>query len=54
MLEPMTIIWLALEAIFFVAIARFAWRQRKNKLVFWGWLAFLGMLAFVDYWYLLR
>jgi hypothetical protein len=54
MFEPMTIIWLVLEVIFLAAIARFAWRQRANKLVFGGWVAFLLMLVLVDYWYLLR
>ena len=54
MLEPMTLVSVILEIIFLAVIARIAWRQRKNKLVFWGWLAFMAMLALVDYWYLLR
>jgi hypothetical protein len=50
----MTVVFLVLEAVFVGAIARVAWRQRANKLVFWGWLAFLGMIALVDCWWFLR
>jgi len=49
--EPLLVISIFLEIIFLAAIARYAWRQRTNRFVFWGWLAVLATFAVVDYWY---
>src|SRR6266849_3464232 len=38
-----------LEVVFLAAVGRFAWRNRKNKFVFWGWLAVLAMLVAIDF-----
>ena len=33
------------EVVFLAAVGSLAWRNRKNKFVFWGWLAVLAMLV---------
>ena len=52
MFEPLVVISIILEIMFLAAIGRYAWRQRTNRFVFWGWLAVLAMFAVFDYWYL--
>jgi hypothetical protein len=53
-LEPLFVICVILEIMFLAAVGRFAWRQRTNRFVFWGWLAVLAMFAVIDYWALFR
>ena len=45
MLEPLNIITIILAIMFLAGLGLFAWRQRANKFVFWGWLAVLAMFA---------
>jgi hypothetical protein len=50
-LYTFSVVAIVFEVVFFVAVGRFAWQNRKNKFVFWGWLAFLAMLAAFDVYY---
>lgn len=47
MLEPLSIFTTILGIMFLAAVGRFAWRQRANKFVFWGWLVVLAMFAVI-------
>ena len=40
-----------LEVVFLAAMGRFAWQNRTNKFLFWGWLAVLAMLIAIDVYY---
>jgi len=48
MLVFFTIVSVVCESIFLAAIGRFAWRNREKKLVFWGWVAVIGMFLALD------
>jgi len=51
MVSPYSIGGIVLEIIFLAVLGRFAWKQRANKFVFWGWIAVIAMIA-VAYFYL--
>jgi len=52
-LDTSSVVAIVLEVVFLAAVGRFAWQNRKNKFVFWGWLAFLAMLVAIDVYYFL-
>ena len=47
-IDPFSIGGIVLEVIFFAVLGRFAWKQRQNKFVFWGWIAVIALLAGAD------
>jgi len=50
-LDTFSMVAVFLEVVFLAAVGRYAWRNRKNKFVFWGWLAVLAMLVAIDVYY---
>jgi len=50
-LDAFSVVAIVLEAVFLAAVGRFAWQRRKNKFVFWGWLAVLALLVVIDVFY---
>ena len=48
MIDPFSIGGIVLEIIFLAVLGRFAWKQRQNKCVFWGWIAVIALLAGAD------
>jgi hypothetical protein len=47
-LDSLSIAAMMFEAVFLAALGRFAWKNRQNKLLFWGWLAVIAMLVAID------
>jgi hypothetical protein len=47
-LDSFSIAAMMFEAVFLAALGRFAWKNRQNKLLFWGWLAVIAMLVAID------
>jgi hypothetical protein len=46
--DLITTLAIILEVILLAGIGRFAWQNRKNKLLFWGWLAVITMFVVAD------
>ena len=42
---PFSIGSIILEMMFLAALAHFAWKQRANRFVFWGWIAVIAMIG---------
>jgi hypothetical protein len=53
-LDTFSIVAIVLEVVFLAAVGKFAWQNRKNKFVFWGWVAVLAILVVIDVYYFSR
>jgi len=42
---PFSIGSIILEIMFLAVLAHFAWKQRANRFVFWGWIVVIAMIG---------